>query len=143
MKFLGVITLIAGIGLTLVVCLHDFRRMRIAVRMPQAAPSLLPPETHALAALLSGLARISNRQRKKDHTLSIERRDPKSEALSEQFQWRVGCSVRRLPFFSDVRSGNSVCGPLQRLGPLPRSGELASRSPLHGEKCGLRTTIIW
>ncbi len=88
------------------------------------------------------LACISHRQSKKDYTVSIERRDRKSEALSEQFQWRVWCSVRRLSSFSVARSSNSVCGPLQRTGPLPRSGELASRSPLHGEKCGLVVSTL-
>lgn len=50
----------------------------------------------------------------------------------EQFQHRVWCSVRRSRFASEVRSSNSVCGPLQarrrislRLS-LVRSGELAS-----------------
>ncbi len=88
------------------------------------------------------LARISHCQREKDYTLSIERRDRKSKALSEQFQWRVWCLVRRLPFFSGVRSSSPVCGPLQMTGPLPRSGELASRSPLHGEKWGLVILLV-
>ncbi len=83
------------------------------------------------------LAHISHRQSQKRYTLSIERRDRKSEAVSEQFQWRVWCLVRRLPFLSGIRFSNPVCGPLQSAGPLPRSGELASRSLVRGEKCGL------
>lgn len=55
MKSFGVFILIGGLGLTFVVWLHDFRRLRIAARLPQAAPSRLPPETHALTAILSGL----------------------------------------------------------------------------------------
>ncbi len=88
------------------------------------------------------LAHISQRKSKKDYTLSIEGRYRKNEALSGQFRWRVWCSVRRLPSFSGVRSSNSVCGPIQRTGPLPRSGELTSRSPLQGEKCRLVVSAL-
>ncbi len=44
-----------GIALSFAVWLHDFGRLRIAARVPQAAPSRVPPEMHALAALLSSL----------------------------------------------------------------------------------------
>ena len=45
-----------------------------------------------------GLTRISQYERKKDYTVSIERRDRKSEARSELFQWRVWCLVRAACF---------------------------------------------
>jgi len=55
MKFLGFFTLTFGVALSFAVWLHDFRRLRIGANLPHAAPSRLPPELHALAAILSSL----------------------------------------------------------------------------------------
>lgn len=37
------------------VLLHDVKRTRLSNIAPQAAPSRLPPEIHAIAAVLAGL----------------------------------------------------------------------------------------
>jgi hypothetical protein len=50
---IGVILAFVGIAISLLTLLHDFGRIRISLEMPQAAPSRLPPELHALAAVLN------------------------------------------------------------------------------------------
>ena len=48
----GLLT-IAGIAISILTFMHDLGRIRISVSMPQAAPSRVPPELHALAAGLN------------------------------------------------------------------------------------------
>jgi hypothetical protein len=45
----------AGVAISLPALIHDLGRMRISLSMPQAAPSRVPPELHALAAVLNAV----------------------------------------------------------------------------------------
>lgn len=52
-QFIGMALLITGITLSVLAWRHDLKRLRIAARLPQAAPSRVAPELHLLAALLT------------------------------------------------------------------------------------------
>jgi hypothetical protein len=45
----------AGVAVSMLAWMHDLGRMRISLSMPQAAPSRVPPELHAVAAVLNAV----------------------------------------------------------------------------------------
>jgi len=52
MTIFGAALVLAGIGISVLMLLHDWQRIRVSLEAPQAAPSRLPPEAHVLAAIL-------------------------------------------------------------------------------------------
>ena len=52
MTIFGTALVLAGVGISILTLLHDWRRIRVSLEAPQAAPSRLPPEIHVLAAML-------------------------------------------------------------------------------------------
>jgi hypothetical protein len=54
MTLVAITFLTIGIGSSIATFVHDLRRLRLGATMPQAAPKRLPPEIHALGALLTG-----------------------------------------------------------------------------------------
>jgi hypothetical protein len=58
MKVLAAVFAITGIAISLLTLLHDLQRIRISLEAPQAAPSRLPPELHALAAIFDAVGWI-------------------------------------------------------------------------------------
>ncbi len=49
----GIMLIAAGAVVSLATLAHDVRRLRIGARVPQAAPSRVPPEVHALGAVVT------------------------------------------------------------------------------------------
>jgi hypothetical protein len=54
MTILAVLLVLVGAGISLATWVHDLRRLRIVATLPQAAPSRIAPEVHALGAALTG-----------------------------------------------------------------------------------------
>ena len=54
MIFAGIVAFL-GIAISILTLSHDLGRIRISLSMPQAAPSRVPPEVHAVAAVLNAV----------------------------------------------------------------------------------------